>query len=529
MELRASMPSRRARRRSAQSCLDSPAASSGSPRRSTAASSRPWHGRKVDRPGTFANPACSAWREAATRLAVAVRSSAMYCQNVTQWPSRLTGWAIPISTGGTTGAPSAASEVATWSFCAEASTSRAILATTGLGRIHVTTLFVEPRLTGTPTSSPWSRTSCATAVINSTARLSHLGNSVGIPRRREGGFRHRGREVQVASGHAVAVLAVGAFGCSSKARFACDRRPATAPNRLKRESKPFGCSRPTRLRSPPARTSWMQFGRTMMDLSSRAIRTEGKFPPDLDLHCQRVAGIELACPAWEVQKWQFSDQLKSEKCLIRCQFDYPMLPAGNRCFPCHGARLVARNACADLLAGHGALLASDAAHSNFRLKMSRRGNGVGKVRTENRSTFSAILQCSPTSDHTVFVLEADRGKTDVRMKLVNDGSERSHEGRLEVFVHQLVLVASLPHSSVRPVMESKKSLASFQQIQSRFVPRGKAGSPIPAMCFESGPDCLSRPWLPPSRDGAEVRIRSSLQRRRNAETTLRIDRLPRAG
>jgi hypothetical protein len=65
-----------------------------------------------------------------------------------------------------------------------------------------------------------------------------------------------------------------------------------------------------------------------------------------------VTGIEPACPAWEVQKWQFSDQLKSEKCLIRCYFDYPLLPDGNRCFPCHVARLVARNACAVFLAGH---------------------------------------------------------------------------------------------------------------------------------------------------------------------------------
>jgi len=71
------------------------------------------------------------------------------------------GWAIPISIGGTTGAPIAASDVASWSSRAEASTSRAISATTGLGRIHVTTWFVERRLTGTPTSSPWSRTSFA--------------------------------------------------------------------------------------------------------------------------------------------------------------------------------------------------------------------------------------------------------------------------------------------------------------------------------------------------------------------------------
>ena len=35
-----------------------------------------------------------------------------------------------------------------------------------------------------------------------------------------------------------------------------------------------------------------------------------------------MTGIEPACPAWEVQKWQFADLLKSEKYLIRGSFNY---------------------------------------------------------------------------------------------------------------------------------------------------------------------------------------------------------------
>ena len=68
---------------------------------------------------------------------------------------------------------------------------------------------------------------------------------------------------------------------------------------------------------------------------------------------ERVTGIEPACPAWEVQNWQFADLRKSEEYLIGGDFDYPALPAGNRCFPYHVARLVARIAFPVFLAGHG--------------------------------------------------------------------------------------------------------------------------------------------------------------------------------
>ena len=62
-------------------------------------------------------------------------------------------------------------------------------------------------------------------------------------------------------------------------------------------------------------------------------------------------GVAAACPAWEVQNWQFADLPKSQKCLIRRNVDYPALPADIRRSPWRGARLGARSRCPAFLAG----------------------------------------------------------------------------------------------------------------------------------------------------------------------------------
>jgi len=66
-----------------------------------------------------------------------------------------------------------------------------------------------------------------------------------------------------------------------------------------------------------------------------------------------VTGIEPACPAWEVQNRQFVDLPKSEKDLITCDVDYPVLSVSNRQSPWRGARLGARSGCPVFLAGLG--------------------------------------------------------------------------------------------------------------------------------------------------------------------------------
>jgi hypothetical protein len=66
----------------------------------------------------------------------------------------LTGCSMPRSKGGTTGAANATSSLAIASSLFALACSLDILATTGLGESHTTTLLLDLRLTGLSTSNP---------------------------------------------------------------------------------------------------------------------------------------------------------------------------------------------------------------------------------------------------------------------------------------------------------------------------------------------------------------------------------------
>ncbi len=71
--------------------------------------------------------------------------------------------------------------------------------------------------------------------------------------------------------------------------------------------------------------------RTYADLYPYLWRVSGRTCAECS--AERVTGIEPACPAWEVQKWEFTDQAKSEKYLIKCRVGYPALPTDIRRSP----------------------------------------------------------------------------------------------------------------------------------------------------------------------------------------------------
>jgi hypothetical protein len=89
-------------------------------------------------------------------------------QKVTVLSSTRMGWGMASSNGGTTGAPSEMSSLTIASSRSALPYSLEILATTGPGESHTTTLLVDRRLTGWSTSNPQDRTMSATSLTTST-------------------------------------------------------------------------------------------------------------------------------------------------------------------------------------------------------------------------------------------------------------------------------------------------------------------------------------------------------------------------